>query len=115
MSRTLKLVLAANLLVLRCSRSRIRTGWSRLAASCPDTGAWRRIGSRAMRLFAARRHEAGTGCHKPAQIGRMTTAGLPIAKAAHLVPFHQKLIGQNCLDCHSDHSGVMRFRPARPL
>jgi hypothetical protein len=49
-------------------------------------------------------------CHKPAEIGRLTTAGLPIAKPLTSTPFHQKLISQDCLACHSDHAGVKRFR-----
>lgn len=51
-----------------------------------------------------------TVCHKPAQIGRLTTTGLPIATPRTSVPFHQKLAGQDCLACHSDHVGVTRFR-----
>jgi hypothetical protein len=49
-------------------------------------------------------------CHKPADIGRLTSAGLPIAKPLTTVPFHQKLANQDCLACHSDHAGTMRFR-----
>lgn len=50
-------------------------------------------------------------CHKPKDIGRLTTAGLPIEKPLTSTPFHQKLVSQDCIACHSDHSGVKRFRP----
>jgi hypothetical protein len=49
-------------------------------------------------------------CHKPAEIGRLTTKGLPITKPLTSTPFHQKLINQDCVACHSDHAGVKRFR-----
>ena len=51
-------------------------------------------------------------CHKPGDIGRLTTAGLAIAKPLTATPFHQKLISQDCMACHSDHAGVKRFRQA---
>jgi predicted AlkP superfamily phosphohydrolase/phosphomutase len=35
---------------------------------------------------------------------------LPIAKPLTSTPFHQKLVSQDCLACHSDHAGVKRFR-----
>ena len=50
-------------------------------------------------------------CHKPEDIGRLTTKGLPIDKPLTSVAFHQKLIRQDCVACHSDHAGVKRFRP----
>lgn len=49
-------------------------------------------------------------CHKPADIGRLTTTGLPVDKPLVAVPFHQKLLSQDCVACHSDHAGVKRFR-----
>jgi len=49
-------------------------------------------------------------CHKPDQIGRLSTAGQVISKPLTSVPFHQKLISQDCVACHSDHAGVKRFR-----
>jgi hypothetical protein len=54
--------------------------------------------------------ERCVSCHKPDQIGRLTSAGLPIAKPLTSTPFHQKLIRQDCVACHSDHAGVKRFR-----
>lgn len=50
-------------------------------------------------------------CHKPEDIGRLTTTGLPVTKPLTATPFHQKLINQDCVACHSDHAGVKRFRP----
>ncbi|MDO8331968.1 MAG: hypothetical protein Q7T36_16000 [Fluviicoccus sp.] len=49
-------------------------------------------------------------CHKPADIGRLTSTGAPLAKPLSPIPFHQKLISQDCMACHSDHTGVRRFR-----
>ncbi|MBK5915766.1 hypothetical protein [Rhodocyclus purpureus] len=49
-------------------------------------------------------------CHKPEQIGRLTSLGLPITKPLTATPFHQKLISQDCVACHSDHAGVRRYR-----
>ena len=47
-------------------------------------------------------------CHALADIGRVTTTGDAIANPT---PFHQKLLKQDCMACHSDHAGVQRFRP----
>jgi hypothetical protein len=52
-----------------------------------------------------------TQCHKPADIGLITTKGVPIAGEQKLVAFHQDLIEQDCVACHSDHRGVQAFRP----
>ncbi len=50
-------------------------------------------------------------CHAPGDIGRVTTTGQSIAKPLTATPFHQKLVSQDCVACHSDHAGVKRFRP----
>jgi hypothetical protein len=50
------------------------------------------------------------GCHKPADIGRLSSAGLPLSKPQTSTPFHQKLISQDCVACHSDHAGVRRYQ-----
>ncbi|MFT3930476.1 MAG: cytochrome c3 family protein [Spongiibacteraceae bacterium] len=50
-------------------------------------------------------------CHRPADIGRLTTTGKTIAKSRASIPFHQKLITQDCMSCHSDHTGVQRLKP----
>ncbi len=52
-------------------------------------------------------------CHKPADIGRFTTAGKIISAPKKSVPFHQQLINQDCLACHVDHIGVTRLKPKR--
>ena len=50
-------------------------------------------------------------CHKVEEIGKKTTKGLPIEKEKKNVAFHQKLIEDDCVSCHSDHKGVKAFRP----
>lgn len=50
-------------------------------------------------------------CHKVAEIGLKTTKGLAIAKEQKNVAFHQELIEEDCVACHSDHKGVQAFRP----
>ncbi|MGV0949882.1 MAG: cytochrome c3 family protein [Azonexus sp.] len=110
MSRILKFLLAANLIVLAVlvfvyphlmvGPGKLIPGHKQLEFDC----------------FAC--HTAFLGadsgrcltCHKPEEIGRLTTTGLPIAKPLTAVAFHQKLITQECVACHSDHAGVKRFR-----
>jgi hypothetical protein len=50
-------------------------------------------------------------CHQVAEIGIKTTRGEPIGDERKNVAFHQKLIEDDCVACHSDHNGVMAFRP----
>jgi len=50
-------------------------------------------------------------CHKVAEIGIKTTKGLSIDKEKKNVAFHQKLLEEDCVACHSDHKGVQAFRP----
>ena len=50
-------------------------------------------------------------CHKVEEIGLKTTKGLTIEKENKNVAFHQQLIEQDCISCHSDHNGVKAFRP----
>ena len=50
-------------------------------------------------------------CHKVADIGLLTTAGIVIGNERKNVAFHQKLTQENCVACHSDHKGVQAFRP----
>jgi hypothetical protein len=110
MSKLLKIILAANLIVisalvfiyphLMVGPGKLIPGHKHLDKDC----------------FACHASFAGADstrcviCHKPADIGRLTSAGLPIAKPVTSVPFHQHLANQNCLACHSDHAGVKRFR-----
>jgi hypothetical protein len=108
MSRNLKLILAANLMAiailvftypyLMVEPGKLIPGHKHLEADCfachePLRGATA---------------ERCTVCHKPAEIGRLTTTGKAIAKSRIAIPFHQKLINQNCVACHSDHAGVQR-------
>lgn len=60
------------------------------------------IGSRAAKCIA---------CHKVEEIGLKTTKGLDITKEKKNVAFHQKLVEEDCVSCHSDHKGVQAFRP----
>ena len=50
-------------------------------------------------------------CHKVEEIGLKTTKGLAIAKEKKSVAFHQQLIEDDCVACHSDHKGVQAFKP----
>jgi len=43
-------------------------------------------------------------CHTVADIGLRTTAGVPVARATAVTPFHQGLTSQNCMACHTDHT-----------
>lgn len=49
-------------------------------------------------------------CHRPSEIGLLTTKGLPILDRAKLVSFHQGLVEKDCVACHSDHRGVQPYR-----
>lgn len=110
MKRILKIILAINLIVLAAlvfiyphlmvGPGKLISGHKQLETDC----------------FACHAPLKGAdstlciSCHKPDEIGRLTTTGLPIAKPLTSTPFHQKLISQDCLACHSDHAGVKRFR-----
>lgn len=61
--------------------------------------------------FIGSTSEKCTVCHKVEEIGKKTTDGLLIAMENKNVAFHQKLIEENCVSCHSDHEGVKAFRP----
>jgi hypothetical protein len=63
--------------------------------------------------FRGSRPELCTQCHKPADIGLVTTRGVPIGNEQKLIPFHQDLVEQDCIACHSDHMGVQAFHPIR--
>jgi hypothetical protein len=110
MNRFVKFVLAANLIVLAVlafvyphlmvGPGKLIPGHSKLESNCfachaPLTGA---------------ASERCAACHKVTDIGRLTTTGMPITKPLTSTPFHQKLISQDCVACHSDHAGVKRFR-----
>jgi hypothetical protein len=44
-------------------------------------------------------------CHALPTIGLRTTAGLPVVRNQSRPPFHQALLAQDCMACHSDHPG----------
>ena len=50
-------------------------------------------------------------CHQVGEIGLKTTTGVVIATEKKNVAFHQKLVEEDCVACHSDHKGVKAFRP----
>lgn len=110
MSRLLKIILVVNLVVLAVlaftyphlmiSPGKVIPGHQKLDADCFACHA----------PFTGVTADRCATCHKPADIGRVTTTGAPIAKPLTSTPFHQKLVKQDCVACHSDHSGVKRFR-----
>lgn len=110
MSRTLKWILAANLILvailafayphLMVGPGKLIPGHSKLETDCFACHA---------PLFGVTT-ERCTNCHKPGEIGKLTTIGQAIDKPLTSTPFHQKLVKQDCLACHSDHAGVRRFR-----
>jgi hypothetical protein len=50
-------------------------------------------------------------CHRVEEIGKLTTTGVPIERENKQVAFHQQLIEEDCVACHSEHKGVKPFRP----
>lgn len=110
MSRFLKLVLAANLIVLAVltfvyphlmvGPGKLIPGHKQLNADCFACHT----------PFIGASSERCVSCHKPKDIGKLTTKGLFIAKPLTSAPFHQQLTSQNCIGCHSDHAGVKRYK-----
>ena len=110
MSRSVKWVLAVNLAILivlafvyphlMVGPGKLIPGHQQLDTDCFACHA----------AFSGARSERCIDCHKTADIGRVTTAGQVIAKPATATPFHQNLIKQDCMACHSDHAGVKRYR-----
>jgi Class III cytochrome C family len=54
-----------------------------------------------------------TGCHAVADVGLKTTQGVPIAAGTIKGSFHQSLIEQDCMACHSDHQGPRLTKRSR--
>jgi hypothetical protein len=112
MSKILKVVLAANLIVLAIlafvyphlmvGPGKLIPGHSKLETDCFACHA----------PFFGSTTERCASCHKPDEIGKLTTLGQPIKMPLASTHFHQKLLKQDCLACHSDHAGVKRFRIA---
>ena len=110
MSRTLKLVLLVNLLViavltfayahLMVGPGKLRPGHEQLNTDCFTCHV----------SFKGADSRKCVGCHKPDDIGRVTTQGAALVKPLTATPFHQKLVSQNCVSCHSDHAGVKRYK-----
>ena len=111
MSRTLKWILAANLIVLAIlafvyphlmvGPGKLIPGHAKLESDCFACHA----------AFTGAESQRCVSCHKPEEIGKLTTTGLPVQNPLTSTPFHQKLISSDCIACHSDHAGVTRFRP----
>ena len=54
-------------------------------------------------------------CHAVADIGRLTTTGIPIPSKPDRLPFHQALARQDCMACHTEHAGVKLTQRAHPV
>jgi hypothetical protein len=55
-------------------------------------------------------------CHALADIGLRTTKGVPLARVGVKAAFHQDLVEQNCMACHSDHAGPkLTHRSRKPF
>lgn len=52
-------------------------------------------------------------CHAVADVGLRTTRGVPIATGTIKASFHQELIEQDCMACHSDHQGPKLTKRSR--
>ena len=109
MNNLLKAVLAVNLIVitvlifiypqLMVAPGKLIPGHKQLDTDCFACHA----------PFSGVTSERCVTCHKPADIGHLLTTGQPIAKPGTLPPFHQQLSSQDCVACHTDHAGVIRF------
>ncbi len=112
MNRAVKYVLAANLIgltILTFTYPNLMVGPGKLIVGHQDL---EEDCFACHAPFVGATAERCVTCHKPADIGRLTTAALPIAKPLTSTPFHQQLIKDDCMACHSDHAGVKRYRHA---
>lgn len=57
--------------------------------------------------------ERCTECHAIADVGIKTTTGQPIPTRSVKVSFHQELLEQDCMACHSDHQGPKLTKRSR--
>lgn len=110
MSRALKWILAINIALLAVlsfvypylmvGPGKLIAGHQALHADCfACHTAWRGVQS-----------DRCTACHKPLDIGRLAVDGTAITKPLTRSAFHQELNSLDCVACHSDHSGVKRYR-----
>jgi len=110
MSRTLKFILTINLVVLAVlsfvypslmvGPGKLIAGHQKINADCFACHV----------ALSGVQSEKCISCHKPADIGRVTTTGAPVVKPLTSTPFHQELTSQDCVACHSDHAGVKRYQ-----
>jgi hypothetical protein len=110
-SRTLLLVVAANLAVLltltffvpqlMISPGTTIDAHGEIASDCFACHS----------AFIGSTPEKCIACHKIDEISLVTTKGEAIAREKKNVGFHQKLVEEDCVACHSDHRGVKPFRP----
>jgi Class III cytochrome C family/Doubled CXXCH motif (Paired_CXXCH_1) len=113
MSKTIKILLAVNLAILATLTflyPHLMVGPGKLI---PGHQALERDCFACHATFTGASSEKCATCHKPADIGLLTTKGLPVAKPSTTTAFHQELKSQNCVGCHSDHAGVKRFTRQR--
>lgn len=52
-------------------------------------------------------------CHALPDIGLRTTKGRPLEKKLLKASFHQELVEQDCMACHSDHAGPRLYQKSR--
>ncbi|MBK9363205.1 MAG: hypothetical protein IPM99_19915 [Rubrivivax sp.] len=52
-------------------------------------------------------------CHAVADVGLKTTKGVAIPSRTVKVSFHQELVEQDCMACHSDHQGPKLTKRSR--
>ena len=60
-------------------------------------------------IFRGSSSEKCIACHSGAEIGLVTTKGVTIQNKKN-VSFHQELIEQDCVACHTDHHGMKVYR-----
>lgn len=113
MKRWLLVLIAVNLLVvavltfvyphLMVSPGALVSGHAELATDCFACHAPLR-GASSGRCVA---------CHALPDIGLRTTKGAPLAQRTAKTAFHQELIEQDCMACHSDHQGPLQTQRSR--
>ena len=113
MSKLVKLILAVNLVILAAltfiypnlmvGPGKLIPGHSALEGDCFACHT----------SFTGANSEKCATCHKPADIGRLSTLGVALVKPSTSTAFHQELKSQDCVACHSDHAGVQRFARQR--
>ncbi|OQW86097.1 MAG: class III cytochrome C family protein [Rhodoferax ferrireducens] len=113
MSKIVKILLAINLVILAAltfiyphlmvGPGKLIPGHQALEGDCFACHA----------IFTGANSDKCASCHKPVDIGRLTTTGAVVLKPTTTSAFHQELMSQDCVACHSDHAGVKRFARQR--